>query len=176
MHLLDDTFNGGPVLRRKKLTVGARESGGAFTSRLEKICLQLLSETLQSIFTSPRGLQSELNSALPQEGQVSWAPLIAPDELEIDWSRSNAEVDAFIRAAAPYPCAFTGLGRELLVVHRGRPVDMPQHPVIPYGQALVVDQRCLIQCGDGYYELLEITAGRRRMKGRELALLLGGKS
>ena len=50
--------------------------------------------------------------AQPQTGEVTWAPLVDPDDWEIDWNAGAQTVDAWIRAASPDPGAYTGIGDE----------------------------------------------------------------
>ena len=174
VHLLTPTLNAGPLLTREEVKLRPRETGGSLAKRLEQRAYQVLASTITELHQSSHQLQDLLKKAIPQHGVPSEAPLLAADDLEIDWSLPVNEVDAAVRAAAPRPCAFSGMGRELMIIHRGRPVQK-QHPLyIPIGQALIDHDQCLIRCADGYFRLEDVTIGRRRLKGYELAQLLRG--
>ncbi len=178
IHRLNEHLDEGNILHQEVVKVRSRESGGALAVRLERQAAQLMVTYLDRLSQNKKWKNSIQGTA--QSGEASWAPLMEPDDLEIDWSKPVKEVDAFVRASAPDPCAFSGLGRELMVVHQGRvgqlskPLSPQELTAIPIGQALIEEEACLIRCGEGFYQLDEVTIGRRRVKGKQLAQLLGG--
>ena len=77
-----------------------------------------------------------------------------------------------MRAASPYPGAYTGLGNELLVIYSGRAVGAGAFDVLSPGTPYVDGGYAHVRCGDGAYRLNRIALGRRRMTGKRLARLL----
>ncbi|MFI5301671.1 MAG: hypothetical protein ACHREM_26580, partial [Polyangiales bacterium] len=82
----------------------------------------------------------------------------APDEsiLEIDWTRSTAAILRRIRAAAPYPGAWTFLGDEAIVVTRAEAANAVRG--LEPGEAAIVGGVAVVVCADGGVAL---RAGRR---------------
>lgn len=178
IHRLSDQLDEGNILYQEQVKVRPRESGGALAVRLERQAAKVMVNFLQSL--SLKSQWSKRLKGKAQVGEATWAPLMDPDDLEVDWYKSAKEVDAFVRASAPDPCAFSGLGRELMVIHRGqvaklsRPLSDGELTNMPIGQALIENQNCIIRCGQGFYQLDEVSIGRRRVKGKQLAQLLSG--
>jgi methionyl-tRNA formyltransferase len=90
------------------------------------------------------------------ESAVTEAP--EPDDalLEIDWSRDAASIARRVRAAAPYPGAWTFIGDEAIVVTRATTRSSPA--ALRQGEAAVIDGRAIVAAGDG---AVILHAGRR---------------
>lgn len=178
IHSLTSKLDEGDIVYKEHILVRRRESGGALAVRLERRSAQVMVDFVLKL--SEMAQWHTQLKGMPQTGDMSWAPLMDPNDLELDWSRSAQHIDALVRAAAPDPCAFSGLGHELMIIHRGRVAQLNQDTsehkgsLVPIGQACVDQQRCLIRCGEGFYQLDDVTIGRRRLRGSQLAQLLGG--
>lgn len=163
---LAEAFDAGDVLTREPVAIGPRESCGHLAARLERAGAQRIAEV------AVRLLAGEPLPATPQTGEVTWAPQVDPDDLEIDWTQPAATVDHLVRASAPDPGAFTGIGDELLIVFSGTPVAADRFAALPPGTPFVRRGVAHIVCGEGAYRLGHLVLGRRRMTGRQLAELL----
>ena len=180
VHQLTPELDEGAIAHRVEVKVRPRESGVALARRLERDAALTLADFIASLYqraTREGVAVGQLEVALsPQEGEASWAPLVSPDEVEIDWASSAEEVERFVRAASPYPGAFsaldTGFQPELLVVYRGRAHRDERLETIPTGAPIVMGGRCYIKCGEGAYRLDRVRVGRREMSGERLAELL----
>lgn len=180
IHSLTEGLDEGAIAHKVTVQVRARESGGSLARRLERDAAELLgvwvAERFGEALTQGTPILEGSVSLQPQRGEPSWAPLVSPDDVEIDWGRSAVEVDQLVRAASPDPGAFsaidTGFSPELLVVYSGRPIVNERLEVLPTGSPVIVQGECLIKCGHGAYQLGRIKVGRREMKGRDLARLL----
>ncbi len=166
VHWLTSGLDEGDVLLRQTVEVGARESAGRLAERLEALGADRLADVATRLHAG------ESIEAVPQAGEVSWAPLVDADTLEIDWHTTAQEVDRLVRASAPIPGAYTGIGDELLVVFSGRAVDAGVFESLPPSTPYVLSGRAYIRCGVGAYRLDRVQLGRTRCGGRELARLL----
>ena len=110
VHELTAGFDEGDILQRWPVPVSARATSGQLAMYLETMGARCIAEIAKRLSAG------ETIPAKPQTGDITWAPMVDPDEWEIDWTRSAHEVDAFIRAAQPDPGAYTGIGDELLVM------------------------------------------------------------
>ncbi len=165
VHWLTDGLDEGDILLREAVDIGPREHGGQLADRLEARGAELNADV------ALRLLAGEVIDARPQQGDISWAPLVDDDDWEIDWTQPMGAVDRLVRAAAPDPGAFTGLGDELLVVLSGRPADPGRFAVLEPGTPFVRDGRFFIRCGEGAYRLDRVRLGRRALSGKKLATL-----
>lgn len=167
VHQLETGLDEGAIIHREQVEIGARESGGHLATRMEARAAELVAEIALKM------LDGEVFAAQTQTGETSWAPLIDPDAVEIDWTAEPAVVDAFIRAASPEPGAFTGIGDELLVVFSGTCVEAGKFAGLPPGTTYVRKGQAYVRCGKtGAYRLGWLRLGRRRITGKHLATLL----
>ncbi len=166
VHWLTAGLDEGDVLKRVPIEILPRESAGRLAERLQA---QGADEIADVALSLSRGEQME---ATPQRGDPSWAPLTDIDDWEIDWTRSADEVSCLVRAAAPDPGAFTGIGRELLVILTCTPVQAGQFQFLEPGTPYVVDDCAHIRCGEGAVRLGRMYLGRRALNGQALARVL----
>ena len=166
VHTLTAELDAGAVIRREAMAINPRESAGRLSARVEARGAALLAEVAAAIQAG------EAPDPVPQAGEITWAPMVDPDDLEIDWTASGATVDALVRASAPWPGAFTGIEDELLVVYAGRPTPAGRFEVVPAGTPFVRDDRLHIRCGGAdAYRLDRVKLGRKRLAGAALAQL-----
>lgn len=165
VHWLSEGLDEGDILLREAITIGPRENGGQLADRLEARGAELNAEV------ALRLLAGEQITARPQSGEVTWASLVDDDDWEIDWSTPAAAVDRWVRAAAPDPGAYTGLGDELLVILRGRPVAAGRFAALDPGTPFVRGGQFFIRCGEEALRLDRVRLGRRSLSGRRLAAL-----
>jgi methionyl-tRNA formyltransferase len=182
VHHLETGLDEGAVVYRETIAVGPRETGGHLAARMEALAAQRLAEVVARVAAG------EHLPATPQAGETTWAPLVEPEACEIDWKMPAVQIDRLVRAAAPDPGAFTGIGDELLVIFAGEPVPAGRFAKLEPGNSFVRNGWPCIRCGDapapapgtfedpttalGAYRITRSQLGRRRMGGRELARLL----
>lgn len=166
VHQLTAELDAGAVLLRDPVAIRPRESAGRLSARLEARGAALIAEV------AARMHAGEVFEPTPQTGTVTWAPMVDPDDLEIDWTAEGATVDRLVRASAPWPGAYTGIEDELLVVYAGKVVPADRFATLPAGTPFVRGGRLLIRCGgDDAYRLDRVRLGRKRLTGGALARL-----
>jgi methionyl-tRNA formyltransferase len=96
----------------------------------------------------------------PQQGEVTYAPKIGPDDKEIDWQRPATAIADQVRALAPHIGAVTELAGRRTRIWRASPGDGP----VPVAGA----DRLVVAAGRGWLDVLELQQeGRRRMSAAE---------
>ena len=96
--------------------------------------------------------------AVPQdEAGATAAPQPAEDDLAIEWSWPAARIERRVRAAAPWPGAWTEIGDELVVLTRVRVTEDYPRALEPGEAAVRSDGVAVVRAGEGAVELL---AGR----------------
>jgi methionyl-tRNA formyltransferase len=96
----------------------------------------------------------------PQEGGVTYAAKIGPDDKEIDWSRPAREIADQVRALSPHIGAVTGLAGRRTRIWRASPGEGPVPETGP--------DRLIVAAGQGWLDVLELQQeGRKRMTAGE---------
>lgn len=95
----------------------------------------------------------------PQDGsRATYCAMLRKEDGEIDWKLSAADIDAKIRAYAPWPGAFTVAGGNVLLVHKAHVhIESPAQgsaQAVP-GSIVGIDKKAgiLVQTGDGILAL-----------------------
>src|SRR6185295_5710197 len=115
--------------------------------------LKLLRETANAF---SRG---EPPADIPQdESRATSAPAPGDELLEIDWTQSSDRIERRIRAASPYPGAYTFFGDEPITIVEVTPASAFPKALAP-GEAAVANGRPVIRTGDGALELREARGG-----------------
>jgi methionyl-tRNA formyltransferase len=147
----------GPILLRKRVAIGARETAGELTDRLARHGAEAIQEALANL----KGLTPRV-----QDGALaSYAPKIAKSEARIDWSRPAADIDRQVRAFNPAPGAETTLGGQALKIWGAVPEagsGVPGTVLDGAGEALRV------ACGSGVLAITSLQrAGSKRLEAAQ---------
>ena len=108
---MDAGVDTGPMLSAAYLPIAADDTTGTLTPKLAALGADLLVRTL------PRWLTGELTPLPQPEEGVTWAPRIAKEDGQIDWSEPAILIERRVRAYQPWPTAYTrwnGLGLKVL--------------------------------------------------------------
>lgn len=150
-HRLEAEYDTGAILGARELVIDPRWDAWRLARALDRPSLALLREIVGAFATGRRPAER------PQdERAVTLAP--EPDDalLEIDWGRDAEAIVRRVRAAAPYPGAWTFIGDEAVVITRAEPAVAPR--ALQRGEGMVVDGRVVVASRAGGVALL---AGRR---------------
>lgn len=148
-HRLAEEYDTGALLGHRALVIDPSWSAWRLAKRLDRPSLALMRETANAFASGTPPAESPQDEAL-----ATAAP--EPDDamLELRWTWSTARVVRRVRAASPWPGAFTVLGDEELVVTRVAPVsDFPR--ALAPGESAVVAGCAVVRTADGAVALLE---------------------
>ncbi len=104
-HELEDDYDTGAILSQRQLTIDPSWSAWRLAKKLDRPSLALLRETVAAyaLGTPP--------APEPQdEAFATAAPQPTDDDLEIRWTAAAAQIERRVRAASPWPGAFTAIG------------------------------------------------------------------
>ena len=142
MHM-EEGLDSGPMLLRRSLPIGPRETAAELSERLARTGAELVVDTLRALEAG------ELRPQPQDAAQATYAPRIRKQDGEVDWTLPAATLFNRLRAFTPWP----GLHASL----RDRPVRLvwaePAAPV-PGGEAPgtclgLRDGALAVRCGDG---------------------------
>ncbi|GAC1351714.1 MAG: hypothetical protein NVSMB1_07420 [Polyangiales bacterium] len=141
-HRLADEYDTGDILAVRPLLIDPSWDGWALARALDRPSMSLLRETASQFETGTPPVQWKQD-----EAKASYAP--TPDEalLEIDFRSSVLAVLRRIRAAAPYPGAWTFIGEEAVIITRAHPTVYPKG-LLP-GEASIFDGLAVVAAADG---------------------------
>jgi methionyl-tRNA formyltransferase len=167
-HVLDEEYDTGGVLARRTLAIDPAWNGWQLARALDRPSLALLRETVRA-YADGRPPHPE-----PQdEDRATSAPEPDDEELAVRWSWPAARIERRVRAAAPWPGAWTEIGDALVTLVRVRVTRDYPRALDPGEAAVRADGAAVVRAGDEAIELLE---GRGEndepLSARELAALV----
>jgi methionyl-tRNA formyltransferase len=151
-HILDEEYDTGAILGQKRLAIDPHWNAWTLAKRLDRPSLALLRETVRAYAEgrapAPRAQDEDL---------VTAAPSPEDELLEIRWAETSETIARRVRAASPWPGAFTEIAGTTVTVTSARPTtDVPR--ALEQGEACVRDDGIVVvRTSDGGIELL---AGR----------------
>lgn len=132
----------GPVLKRETFKVPPHITSGALHDMLAEKSVPLLLDVLEHIDSVESVPQSPLG--------VTYAKKIDKAEAKIDWNQTADEIDRLIRGLNPFPGAYFEYQNERIKLWEAA-VEVHDGEVKAPGA--VLDNRLLIQCGEGAIRL-----------------------
>ena len=104
VHSISAGLDAGGVLAQERLPIGPRDTVGSLYERLNVIQAELLPGAVRRRLGGDQGDPQE-------EDAATYCCTRVPEDGEIDWRATTADVDALVRSLGPpYPHAFTYLG------------------------------------------------------------------
>ena len=171
-HLLDETYDTGAILRQVPLRIDPSWNAWTLAKKLDRPSLALLREVVAAY---ARGEPPE--PVAQDASRATEAPAPSDDLLEIRWDQPAERIARRVRAAAPWPGAFTEIGGETVVLLDVAPTrDFPR-ALAPGEGAVRADGVAVVRAADF---ALELRAGRREddellLGPADLATHLGGR-
>lgn len=161
-HRLEAEYDTGDLLGARELAIDPTWNAWRLAKRLDRPSLALLRDTVK---------RWPVKGARQDESHATAAPNPTDDDLEIRWSLPSARIARRIRAASPWPGAFTELGGETVILTRvAETNDFPK--ILEPGQAFVrKDGTAVVRTGDTALELREgrFDDDERVLDGADLA-------
>ena len=155
---MSEGLDTGDMLLKYETEIAQTETAGELFDRLALSGAELLHDTIEQI-----------DSIVPEvqdESKANYAHMLDKQMAQIDWSKSNKEIDCLIRGLNPWPIALTTLNGERLKVYSASLQNVSGKA----GEVLQADSKngLLVACGEGAMLLNEIQAvGGKRMNTKD---------
>jgi methionyl-tRNA formyltransferase len=149
-HVLDAGYDTGAVLGQRRIRVDPAWNAWQLARALDRPSLGLLREVVRA-FAEGRGPR-----ASAQDDRVATAaPQPSDEDLAVSWSWPVDRIERRVRAAAPWPGAWTEVGRRIVTLVRVRATTDFPRALLPAEAAVRADGVAVVRGGDGAVELLE---------------------
>lgn len=153
--LMDKGIDTGDILLKRVINLAEDETAGSLFDKLMVLGAETILETLEGL---------ENGSITPEkqgESPTDYAKMLTKAMGLIDFTRTAAELDCFIRGMNPWPSAYTVLDGKTLKIWKAKPVDGNGGA----GSVLSVGKDSFIACcGENALEILEVQLeGKKRM-------------
>jgi methionyl-tRNA formyltransferase len=155
-HRLAEEYDTGAILGRRALPIDPSWSAWRLAKRLDRPSLALLRDVARA-FASGHPPPDEAQD----DAAATDAPAPDDDMLELDWTWPSDRIARRVRAASPWPGAFTYLGDEPVTITEVALAASYPRALAP-GEAAVVGDRAIVRTGDGAVALV---AGRGGEEG-----------
>jgi methionyl-tRNA formyltransferase len=149
-HALDDEYDTGVILGSRSVRIDPSWNAWTLAKKLDRPSLGLLREIVRAYAAGgpPSGVVQD-------EALATTAPEPSEDDLEIRWSEDATHIERLVRAASPWPGAFTAIGDEVVVLTRVARTSRYPAELAP-GQAFVRrDGIGIVRTRDAAVELYE---------------------
>jgi methionyl-tRNA formyltransferase len=149
-HRLDEEYDTGAMLGQAPLRIEPTWNAWQLARALDRPSLRLLREVVRA------HAEGHPPPPIPQdEDRATLAPEPSDEELAVRWSWPAARIERRVRAAAPWPGAWTEIGDQLVTLVRVRPTrDFPR--ALAQAEAAVrADGVVVVRAGEDALELLE---------------------
>lgn len=148
-HELAEEYDTGAMLGRKTLAIDPSWSAWRLAKKLDRPSLALLREVVRA-YSEGRPPAPE-----PQDERLATAAPQPDDELlAIPWREPASRIVRRIRAASPWPGAFTEIAGELVTITRARETNDFPRALEPGEAAVRTDGVAVVRAGDAAVELL----------------------
>ena len=105
----------GDILLRQTVTILPDDTAGTMHDKLMDAGAELLVRTVKGIAD---GTLEEIPQNNISLAELKHAPKIFKENLAIDWNKTVAEINNFIRGMSPYPAAFTLLAEKQIKIYK----------------------------------------------------------
>lgn len=149
-HLLDAEYDTGGVLGRRELRIDPSWNAWQLARALDRPGLELLRDVVRS-YAAGRPPPA----IVQDDGAATSAPELREDDLAIRWGWPATQIERRVRAAAPWPGAWTEIGETLVTLVRVRATRDYPRALAPAEAALRSDGVAVVRTGRDAVELLE---------------------
>lgn len=147
-HVLEDDYDTGAMLGKRVLCIDPEWDAWTLAKKLDRPSLALLRDVVNAYSRDEPPVHE-----VQDDSRATPAPAPTDDDLELRWTEPAAAVVRRVRAAAPWPGAFTAVGDEVLIVTRAKVTsDVPK--ALAPGEAFVrKDGIAVVRAADAGVEL-----------------------
>lgn len=154
LHFMDEAFDTGDLIAQKTMPVSGIETMGTLFNRLNLLALDMLLETLEQYEKKPLGRQKQ-----PQ-GEFKYGKSMSGEHIIINYEKSAAQIESFIRALNPFVMAQTSFRGNILKVYSADVVEQDSHQTHSPGEIVHIEgDKFYVKTGKGLLSMTSMQFG-----------------
>lgn len=138
--LMDKTLDTGPILSRTEYVLKPQETAATLSDAMSELSAKVLPETLAAY------LEDRIKPLPQDDSETNYVGRLEKKDGIIDWTKSAAEVERFVRAMFPWPSAWTWIAGKQLKILEVDPHIVELSTYKP-GKTFVYNSSLAVQCG-----------------------------
>ncbi len=156
----------GDILLKKQIEISHIDTAGSLFERLASLGGEMIVEAVKLIESGKAVYTTQNND------EATYCRMIKKTDGLIDFDKTYKELDCFVRAMTPWPCAFTHIGEKTVKVYSVTPALGEQSAVV--GQVLTANSNrgLTVACKDGAVRLTNLQP-ENKSKMTDVAFLNG---
>lgn len=155
-------LDAGPIVAQHEVAVKPDDTAATLSTRLAALAAEMLPDVAQ------RYVVGELQPTDQDESAATHTREWTTADAQIDWNTPATHIERLIRAANPWPVAWTLDGEMRLRVLAAHVWDGIPDVAVPPGTLTLASSKVVIQTGDGSLALTEVQpAGKRAMSAED---------
>lgn len=168
-HVLTEAYDEGPILAQRRLPIPSNIDAWKLARLLDRPSLELMMEVATRHARGEELVQTPQDPALATRADESTA-----EDCELRWTWPVTTIVRRVRAAAPWPGAFTDFEGRTVVITKARAIAPV--PGLAEGEGAIGEDGVVIAASDGAIVVLEarLEEDDAILRGLEVALLFGG--
>jgi methionyl-tRNA formyltransferase len=147
-------LDAGPIVAQRRVAILPGEDAAQLTERLALVAADMLPGTCLG------WMDGSLAAIEQDEDAATMTREWTRDDARIDWTQPAVQIERLVRAAQPWPVAWTTLAGEPFRLHRAVPRD---NPGLAAGRVRRSDGRILAGCATGALELIDVQPQGKRV-------------
>lgn len=148
-------LDAGPIIAQSELDITPRDTTTSLSERLAMQSAQMLPDVLRG------WVQGQLAAIEQDESLATYTHEWTRSDARIDWSLSAVQIDRLVRAANPWPIAWTTINGSSIAIHESEPLATAS-PVLTPAHARLQDGRVVVTCGEGVLVLNVVQPASKR--------------
>ncbi len=156
---MDSDLDTGPILAQNDLTITKTDTTDTLSIKLAQLGAQLLAPTIKKYLTGALKPKPQNNNL------ASYAPALKKEDGHINWLKSAAEIEKFIRAMTSWPGAFSYLDSKRIKILKAEPTPININKYPP-GQLFTHKNNLAVQTGENALLIKKLQlAGKKPITG-----------
>ncbi len=155
---MDIGIDTGDILAKREVEISQEETGGSLFDKLAIVGAELCVEVMNAI-------ANDTVIRIPQNhDDATHVSMISKDLGYIDWNKSAAEIECYVRGLNPWPSAYTKLDGKTFKIWKAKVIAGTSN-LEPGQVANITKDSIEVQTGDGLLSLVEVQLeGKKRME------------
>lgn len=151
-------LDAGPVLAQHVEQVLPEDTGESLSTRLAELAARMLPDVADA------WISGAINAEDQDDRLATYTREWSKEDARIDWTKPGIQIERLVRAALPWPVAWTMLDDIRVQVREARVVDPAVSSTASPGTVVATRSSPVVATGEGFVELVTVQpAGKRAM-------------